>query len=261
MQSFSKQRQIKKDALRTQPKLHRDMGFAAMEQYKLLRTNLSFVISDEVKCPIIGVTSSSRGEGKSTTAVNLSYALAADKKKVLLIDGDLRLPSIAKKIDVRCNVGLSGLLMSMDISELEQCRTEVLDNWYVLPAGVLPPNPSEMLGSSKMEKLMGLLSEQFDYIVVDLPPIGLVSDALAISRMITGMLLVVRESFTDKKELEDCVRQLDLSNVKILGFVWNESEGRKTRKYSRYSSYYSNNGGEGNREASDPSARETKTKK
>ena len=75
MQSFSKQRQIKKDALRTQPKLHRDMGFAAMEQYKLLRTNLSFVISDEVKCPIIGVTSSSRGEGKSTTAVNLSYAL------------------------------------------------------------------------------------------------------------------------------------------------------------------------------------------
>ena len=263
MLSFSKQRQIKKDAKRAQPKLHRDMGFAAMEQYKMLRTNLSFVLTEEIKCPIIGVTSSARGEGKSTTAVNLAYALAADKKKVLLIDGDLRLPSIAQKMDIRSTVGLSGLLMTLDVSNMEQFRTDVLENWYVLPAGTLPPNPSELLGSPKMEKLLQLLAEQFDYIVIDLPPVGLVSDALAVSRMITGMVLVVRENFTDKKELEDCVRQLDLSNVTVLGFVWNESEESKTRKYKRYS-YYSDNSGEraevGSRSRAIPERKESKNK-
>ena len=238
MLSFNKKRQLKKDALLPQPKLHQDMDFAAMEQYKLLRTNLSFVLSEETSCPILGVTSSVRGEGKSTTAVNLSYALAADKKKVLLIDGDLRLPSIAPKMGVIGTPGLSGLLMSMDLSNMEQFRSGVLDNWYVIPAGTLPPNPSELLGSPKMEKLLTMLSEQFDYIVIDLPPVGLVSDALAVSRMITGMILVVRENFTDKKELEECTRQLDLSNVKILGFVWNESADSKNPKYKSYSTYY-----------------------
>ena len=136
------------DAMNAQPKLHKDLNFAAMEQYKLLRTNMSFVLPDNIKCPIIGVTSSVRGEGKSTTAVNLAYVLAADKKKVLLIDGDLRLPSIAKKLDVHGTPGLTNLFMSYQAEDLEQFRSNILDNWYVIPSGNLPPNPSELLGQS-----------------------------------------------------------------------------------------------------------------
>ena len=238
MKSVNKHRKMKYDALNAHLPLHKNLGFAAMEQYKLLRTNLSFVLPEDVKCPIIGVTSSVRGEGKSTTAVNLAYVLAADKKKVLLIDGDLRLPSIAKKMDVPGTYGLTNLLMNYDVENLEQFRSNVLDRWYVMPAGNLPPNPSELLGSHKMQKLLGFLSEKFDYIILDLPPVSVVSDALAVSRLITGMILVIREDYTDKKDLEACVRQLDLSNVKVFGCVWNEAKEGGTTKYKHYSGKY-----------------------
>lgn len=158
------------------------MDFTVSEQYKLLRTNLSFTLPEDVKCPIIGVTSSMRGEGKSTTAVNLSYALAQSGKKVLLIDGDLRLPSVAKKMKLENTKGLSNMLFDYDSQQLEEYKSQYLDNWYIVPAGELPPNPSELLGSRKLGRLLDRLSESFDYIVIDFPPVNIVSDALAASK-------------------------------------------------------------------------------
>lgn len=217
--------------------LHKNLEFTATEQYKILRANLSFTIPENVKCPIIGVTSSIRGEGKSTTAVNLSYVLAENGKKVLLIDGDLRIPSIAKKMGIESVPGLTNLLMRFESRQLVSFQSSILDNWYIIPAGNIPPNPSELLGSAKMEKLLEILSEEFDYIIIDLPPVNIVSDALAISRYITGMILVVREEYTEKKEFEACSRQLELSNVKVLGCVMN---GAKTGSgsYGKYRRYY-----------------------
>lgn len=217
--------------------LHKNLEFTATEQYKILRANLSFTIPENVKCPIIGVTSSVRGEGKSTTAVNLSYVLAENGKKVLLIDGDLRIPSIAKKMGIESAPGLTNLLMRFESRQLVSFQSSILENWYIIPAGNIPPNPSELLGSAKMEKLLENLSEEFDYIIIDLPPVNIVSDALAISRYITGMILVVREEYTEKKELEACSRQLELSNVKVLGCVMN---GAKTGSgsYGKYRRYY-----------------------
>ena len=220
--------------------LHKNLEFTATEQYKILRANLSFTIPENVKCPVIGVTSSIRGEGKSTTAVNLSYVLAENGKKVLLIDGDLRIPSIAKKMGIESTPGLTNLLMRFESRQLISFQSNILDNWYIIPAGNIPPNPSELLGSAKMEKLLENLSEEFDYIIIDLPPVNIVSDALAISRYITGMILVVREEYTEKKEFEACSRQLELSNVKVLGCVMN---GAKTGsgsygKYRRYTKKY-----------------------
>ena len=217
--------------------LHKNLEFTATEQYKILRANLSFTIPENVKCPIIGVTSSIRGEGKSTTAVNLSYVLAENGKKVLLIDGDLRIPSIAKKMGIESAPGLTNLLMRFESRQLVSFQSSILENWYIIPAGNIPPNPSELLGSAKMEKLLEILSEEFDYIIIDLPPVNIVSDALAISRYITGMILVVREEYTEKKELEACSRQLELSNVKVLGCVMN---GAKTGSgsYGKYRRYY-----------------------
>lgn len=219
--------------------LHKNLEFTAVEQYKLLRANLDFTIPAGVKCPVIGVTSSMRGEGKSTTSVNLSYVLAEKGSRVLLVDGDLRLPTVAKKMDIPGTYGLTEVLMEKQDVDVERFKSAMLDTWYIMPAGSIPPNPSELLGSRRMEKALEKLREHFDYIIVDLPPVNIVSDALSISPLITGMVVVVREDHTEKKELERCFRQLKLSNVNVLGCVMNSSKagGGSYKKY-RYSKYY-----------------------
>ena len=221
--------------------LHKNLEFTATEQYKLIRANLDFTLPEDEKCPVIGVTSSMRGEGKSTTAVNLSYVFAEKGSKVLLIDGDLRIPSIAKKLDIESSPGLADLLRGKG-AQLSEFKSHLLDNWFVLPSGDIPPNPSELLGSSRMKNVLDQLREIFDYIIIDLPPVNIVSDAVSISSLISGMIVVVREEYTEKKELERCFRQLKLSNVNILGCVMNEAKSRsgsygKYKKY-RYYKYY-----------------------
>lgn len=228
----------------TKKTLHKNLEFTAVEQYKILRTNLDFTLPEDVKCPIIGVTSSMRGEGKSTTAVNLSYVLAEKGNPVLLIDGDLRIPSIAKKMNIEPSPGLTDLLMGHG-AHMPDFQSALLKNWYILPSGDIPPNPSELLGSRRMEYILNSLRESFDYIVIDLPPVNIVSDALSIASLITGMVVVVREDYTEKKELERCFRQLQLSNVNVLGCILNESKNDggsykkyKKHKYYKYYKYY-----------------------
>lgn len=231
-----------------QKTLHKNLEFTATEQYKLIRANLDFTLTEDEKCPVIGVTSSMRGEGKSTTAVNLSYVFAEKGYRVLLIDGDLRIPSIAKKIGIESAPGLTDLLKGKgtQISEFKSC---LLNNWYILPSGDIPPNPSELLGSSRMASALNKLKEAFDYIIIDLPPVNLVSDAVSISSLISGMIVVIREDYTEKKELERCFRQLELSNVNILGCVMNESKNGngsygKYRKNKYYRYYQSSSKGQ-----------------
>ncbi len=231
----------------SQKTLHKNLQFTATEQYKLLRTNLSFTLPEDAGCKIIGVTSSMRGEGKSTTSVNLSYVLAESGKKVLLIDGDLRIPSIAKKMRIDSAPGLSDLLRGDVKIDLMSLRSPQLPNWYILPSGALPPNPSELLGSKRMETALRGLAEHFDFIIVDLPPVNIVSDALAISKFITGLIVVIREGYTEKRELDTCIRHLKLSNVNVLGCVMNETSSGKgyysKYRYKRYYKYYKTYGG------------------
>ena len=215
--------------------LHKNLDFTATEQYKLIRANLDFTLPEEEKCPVIGVTSSMRGEGKSTTAVNLSYALAEKGSRVLLIDGDLRIPSVAKKLEIEGSPGLADMLRGGGM-QVQDIKSYLLKNWFILPSGDIPPNPSELLGSRRMAKVLNQLKEIFDYIVVDLPPVNLVSDAISISSLISGMIVVIREEYTEKKELERCFRQLKLSNVNVLGCVMNESRSGKG-SYSKYKKY------------------------
>ncbi len=227
-----------------QKTLHKNLEFIASEQYRLLRANIQFTIPEGVTCPIIGVTSSVRGEGKSTTAVNLSYVFAEKGHKVLLIDGDLRIPSVAKKMQLESTPGLTDLLLG-STAAINSWKSTVHPNWYILPSGEIPPNPSELLGSKRMENVLNTLKEHFDYIIIDLPPINIVSDAMSIADLITGMIVVIREEYTSKRDLERCFRQIELSNVKVLGCVMNESDlsdgayGKygKYRKYKKYKYY------------------------
>jgi capsular exopolysaccharide synthesis family protein len=232
-----------------QKTLHKNLDFTATEQYKLLRANLDFTIPEGTKCPVIGVTSSMRGEGKSTTAVNLSYVLAERGNKVLLIDGDLRIPSIAKKMGIKGSPGLTNVLMGKEAHAMSQFKTTLLDTWYIMPSGDIPPNPSELLGSQRMESVLTYLRKFFDYIIIDLPPVNIVSDAISISNFITGMIVVIREEYSEKKELERCFRQLELSNVHILGCVMNGAKAGsgsygkyKKYRYYKYSRYYYKHG-------------------
>ncbi len=215
--------------------LHKNLSFTAVEQYKLLRTNIQFMLSNEIKCPVIGVTSSIRHEGKSTTAVNLSYVLAEQGNRVLLIDGDLRIPSVAKKMGLKNTPGLTDLMMNSKIN-ISFFQSKLLENWYILPAGSIPPNPSEMLGSARMETVLTSLREHFDYIVVDLPPVNIVSDSLSVSKYLSGMVVVVREGYSKKRELDQCIRQIKMANVNVLGIVLNGAN-YGTGTYSRYKKY------------------------
>lgn len=215
--------------------LHRNLEFTATEQYKLIRANLDFTLPPNEKCPVIGVTSSMRGEGKSTTAVNLSYVFAEKGSKVLLIDGDLRIPSIAKKLGVETSPGLTDLLRGNG-AKIFEIQSHLLDNWSVITSGDIPPNPSELLGSERMENILQQLKEMFDYIIIDLPPVNIVSDAVSISSLITGMIVVIREEYTEKKELERCFRQLKMSNVNILGCIMNDAKPG-SGSYGRYKKY------------------------
>jgi capsular exopolysaccharide synthesis family protein len=105
-----------------------------------------------------------------------------------------------------------------------------------LPSGEIPPNPSELLGSQRMEAMLESYKDSFDYIIVDLPPVNIVSDALSFASLTDGMILVIREEYTEKKELEHCFRQLKLSNVNVLGCVMNEAKSG-SHSYSKYKRY------------------------
>lgn len=239
--SKNKRNQFAGSGVESRKTLHKNLEFTATEQYKLIRANLDFTLPPDERCPVIGVTSSMRGEGKSTTAVNLSYVFAEKGHKVLLIDGDLRIPSIAKKMGIESSPGLADLLRGKG-AQLSEFQPYLLDSWYILPSGCIPPNPSELLGSSRMVSLLNRLREMFDYIIIDLPPVNIVSDAISISSLISGMIVVIREEYTEKKELENCFRQLKLSNVNILGCVMNAAKSGsgsygKYRKYKKYKYY------------------------
>ncbi len=216
-----------------------ELSFAAAESYKLLRTNLLFALPEQ-ECRIIGVTSSIRGEGKSTTSVNLAYTLAQTGKRVLLIDGDMRLPTIAQKLEMTGTPGLSNLLAGLSAERNCLRKSSYFDNWYILPAGDIPPNPSELLGSERMHALLDRYKDVFDYILLDLPPVNIVVDALVITKWTDGVIVVVRENYTDRRVLDACMYQVEKLGAKMLGFVMTGTNagGSSYKTYGKYGKRY-----------------------
>jgi len=228
-----------------------EISFAAAEAYKLLRTKLQFSFADENTCHVIGVSSAMTGEGKSLSAVNLAYTTAQLGKRVLLIDCDMRRPSLADKLPVHKAPGLSDFLTGQIQSDqlFQVCGIKGDERaFHVITSGRTPPNPMELLSSARMEKLIELLREKYDYVIIDLPPVGEVGDALAAAKLTDGLLVVVRQNYCDTIALNAAIRQFEFVDAKVLGIVFNcvvEDEGRYGYRYYRkyYKRYYKKYGG------------------
>ncbi len=214
------------------------INFAASEAYKLLRTKLQFSFADDNKCHVIGVSSALAGEGKSLTAVNLSYALSQLGKRVMLLDCDLRCPSIAEKLNIQKAPGLSEFLSGQATEDklVQYCGIKGDEHaFHVIVAGHVPPNPMELLGSRRMAKALQELRESYDYLILDLPPVNEVGDALATVNMADGMLLVVRQNYCNRIALANTLRQFEFVGGRILGMVFNyTTDESATYGYKKY---------------------------
>lgn len=201
-----------------------NISFSAAEAYKLLRTKLQFSFVDEEKCRIVGVSSALSGEGKTLTAVNLAYSLSQLGHRVLLVDCDMRRPTLAEKLPIHKTPGLSDYLTGQSPADnlIQLCGIKQDENaFHAISAGRTPPNPMELLSSHKMERMLATLRDSYDYIILDLPPVGEVGDALAASKLTNGMLVVVRQNYCDRLSLNAAIRQFEFVDAKILGVVFN----------------------------------------
>lgn len=217
--------------------LGENLSFAAAEAYKLLRTNLGFSLSDNSGCKVIGVTSAMKGEGKSTTSINMAYTMAQNGGRVLLMEADLRLPTVAKRLGLKQKPGITNLLVGQVPGNDILQRTNLISNLWVAAAGDIPPNPAELLGSANMKTTIQTMADAFDVIIVDLPPITAVTDAVLVSKIVDGMVVVVRQNYCDRDSLEEVVRQLRFADAKILGFVMTGADNQK-KNYRRYGKSY-----------------------
>lgn len=219
-----------------------NISFAAAEAYKLLRTKLQFSFADEGNCRVIGVSSALTGEGKSLSSANLAYSVSQLGKRVLLVDCDMRRPSLAEKLPIRKTPGLSDFLSGQIQADklLQLCGIKDDEQaFHAISAGSMPPNPMELLSSARMSKMLDLLRQRYDYIILDLPPVGEVGDALAVAKLTDGMLIVVRQNYCDRIALNSAIRQFEFVDAKILGIVFNcttEDGSRYGKPY--YRKYY-----------------------
>ena len=240
MSLFRKKAEDKQQSFTSQRRLilNKNSSFVIQEAYKSLRTNIRFSLHDS-GCKRICLTSGMASEGKSTTILNLAISFAETGSRVLLIDGDMRRPSQAKLLVQRGTPGLSNVLAGLTSLE-EAVRTDVRPNLDVLFSGEIPPNPLELLGNAQMKQMLDTLSERYEYILIDTPPVGIVSDACEVACLTHGVLFLVRQGETDKDVVQRCVKQLEFANGKILGFVLNDAGGKGSRRYGgyKYSKYY-----------------------
>lgn len=211
--------------------------FAIVESYKAARTNIMFSLSaDDNK--VFAVTSYSKGEGKSTVSANLAISFSKMEKRVLLVDSDLRRPNIHNIFKVENTAGLSNIIGKMGDFE-EAVHRDVLPNLDILPSGTIPPNPSELLCSARFIELVERLKEEYDYIIFDTPPIGVVADALLLKDLVAGFVVVLRERSTTHGDIQNLLESAKLADCKLLGFIKvgctsNRKRGKRGYYYYQY---------------------------
>lgn len=204
------------------------------EQFKTIRTNIKFSMIDQSFKSIM-VTSSGENEGKSTISANLASVIADTGQRVLLIDADLRKPTIHRTFNISSRIGLTSILTENDLDLMDTVQYSKEANVYLLPAGIVPPNPSELLASKRMVEVLNELEVNFDIIIIDTPPIMAVTDAQIVSNLVDGVVLVVREDVSERNAVKKSVELLNVAGANILGAVYNAADTHKGRNYYGYS--------------------------
>ena len=203
------------------------------EQYRTIRTTIEFKMIDQGIKSFL-VTSSEASAGKSTTIANLAITFAQQGKKVLLIDADLRKPTVNLTFKVQNRVGLTNVLMNQSSITDAQQRTRVSENLTIISSGPIPPNPSELLGSIAMKRLIESVTEFFDVILIDTPPLSLVTDAQVLSNYVGGVVIVAQANQTKKDGLLRTKKLLNQVQANILGVVLHGAEMSDSNSYYYY---------------------------
>lgn len=211
--------------------------FAVKEAYNSIRTNLLFTQQGE-KCPIFVVTSPTANNGKTINSANLAINFAQMGKKTLVIDADMRNPSLHKLFSLSSRNGLSEILAGLT-DNITVTKTDI-ENLSVLTSGKIPPNPTELLSSPRMDKLLDFVKEHYDCVFIDTPPVNIVTDATVFSQKTTGYVIIVKTDTTNIPELKTTVSTLQGINANILGFILNDANSEKKKYYSYYRKYSRN---------------------
>lgn len=208
-----------------------DSPFVVKEAYSSIRTNLLFTQQGE-DCPIFVVTSPSANNGKSINSINLAISFAQMGKKTLLIDADMRNPTVHRLFSMPVKNGLSEILAGLTDS-ISVSKTDI-ENLSVLTAGKIPPNPSELLSSERMDKLLDFVKKYYDCVFIDTPPVNLVSDPTAFASKVTGYIIVIKSGMTDKQNAKRAVSSLTNVGATIVGFILNDAIETSELKYYSY---------------------------
>ena len=194
---------------------------------------MNFALADTEGCKVILVTSAMQSEGKSLTALNLAISLAQTESKVLIIDCDLRRPKLNRLLGASANIGLSNLLMDPKKLSGIVLKHEQLGINVIL-SGDIPPNPSELLASAKMQTLITVLRSEYDYIIIDTPPVDMVIDSVVLAPLCDGVLFVVKADQSERGAVIHAMEQLEYAKAKVLGFVFNGMNSESGSGYGKY---------------------------
>lgn len=210
------------------------------EAYRVIRTGIQFAQAGK-ELQTIALTSCTPNEGKSTTIANLAVVLTQAGKSVLLIDCDMRNPTVHKNFNLSNKVGLSSCI-SMGTALSDAVQKTSIEGLYALTGGVIPPNPSELLGSEQMKNVLQRAKERYDYVLIDTPPVMPVTDALIVSRFVDGMILVIASAEVKVEMARDVKNQLVNAGANILGVVLNKVRSEHHGYGYGYYYYYGNDG-------------------
>ena len=200
--------------------LNKNSSFAVREAYKTLRTNIRFMLRDH-KCKRISITSGEAGEGKSITLMNMAISLSEDGQKVLLIDADMRRPAVSRLLVEKSSPGLSEVLSNV-VSWEEAIRPEVYPKLDILLSGEVPPNPTEMILSQRLDELITELRQHYDYIVIDSVPAMTIADAMILDRIADLAIYVIRQGGLDRRLLPDIEQLYREHKFRNMGIVLND---------------------------------------